>query len=44
MEFAQRWVDTFMKCMSNVSYKVMVSGIVGVTFRSTRGLRQGVFS
>lgn len=38
--FAQSWVSTIMKCVSSVSYSVMLNGKVGGRFNPSRGLRQ----
>ncbi|XP_016694234.1 uncharacterized protein [Gossypium hirsutum] len=41
MGFAQSWIDNIMKCLTTVSYKVVINGTVGMKFYPERGLRQG---
>ncbi|KAH1131800.1 hypothetical protein J1N35_003178 [Gossypium stocksii] len=41
MGFDQKWIDAIMKCISTVSYSVVVNGNIGEIFYPTRGLRQG---
>lgn len=41
IRFAKKWIDAIMKCMSIVSYSVVVNGNIGEAFYPTRGLRQG---
>lgn len=39
--FEDRWIGLIMKCISSVSYVVLVNGKPGDFFNPTRGLRQG---
>lgn len=41
MGFARCWIESIIKCMSTVSYKVVVNGNIGESFCPSRGLRQG---
>ncbi|KAH1031587.1 hypothetical protein J1N35_043761 [Gossypium stocksii] len=41
MGFTQKWIDTIMKCMSTVSYQVVVNETIGKYFGPTKGLQQG---
>lgn len=41
MGFDQKWVDDLMKCVTTVSYSVVINGNIGEKFLPTRGLRQG---
>lgn len=41
MGFDLNWVRATMKCVSTVSYSVVINGHNGVKFSPTRGLRQG---
>ncbi|KAA3477189.1 reverse transcriptase [Gossypium australe] len=41
MGFDQNWIDSIMKCVSTVSYSVVLNGQAGDIFHPTRGLRQG---
>lgn len=41
MGFAARWIELIMKCISTVSYSVLLNGKLGEEFRPSRGLRQG---
>ncbi|KAA3483543.1 reverse transcriptase [Gossypium australe] len=41
MGFHISWVKTIMKCITTVSYSIIVNGKVGEIFRPTRGFRQG---
>ncbi|KAA3469649.1 reverse transcriptase [Gossypium australe] len=41
MGFAIRWIDLIMKCITTVSYAVIINGNRGCPFQPTRGLRQG---
>ncbi|XP_016694556.2 uncharacterized protein [Gossypium hirsutum] len=40
MGFDLNWVKAIMKCLSSVSYSVIINGFRGVNFLPTRGLRQ----
>lgn len=40
MGLNRNWVDTIMKCLTSVSYSVVVNGYVGDRFQPERGLRQ----
>lgn len=39
--FANKWTSLIMRCVSSVSYAVVVNGVPGTSFSPTRGLRQG---
>ncbi|KAK5840387.1 hypothetical protein PVK06_009286 [Gossypium arboreum] len=39
--FLDRWVENVMRCVSSVSYSVVMNGEVGNIFFPSRGLRQG---
>ncbi|GMI99219.1 hypothetical protein HRI_003591200 [Hibiscus trionum] len=41
MGFSDLWVSRIMKCVSTVTYSVVLNGNVGQSFRPSRGLRQG---
>lgn len=41
MGFDPGWVDLLMKCVSMVSYSIVLNGNIGETFLLSRGLRQG---
>ncbi|KAA3480252.1 reverse transcriptase [Gossypium australe] len=41
MGFEKRWVDMILKCVSTVSYSVIVNGLASESFLPFRGLRQG---
>lgn len=41
MDFNQRWIAWIMKCITTVSYKILVNGSPGNKIIPTRGLRQG---
>ncbi|KAG8476285.1 hypothetical protein CXB51_033089 [Gossypium anomalum] len=41
MGFEIGWVKSLMKCVSTVSYSVVINGNIGEIFCPTRGLRQG---
>ncbi|KAA3485169.1 reverse transcriptase [Gossypium australe] len=41
MGFARKWIDLIMKCITSVSYTVLINGSKGRTFNPHRGLRQG---
>lgn len=36
-----QWIDMIMKCISSVSYSVVVNGSVGERFKPRRGFHQG---
>ncbi|KAK5813724.1 hypothetical protein PVK06_029175 [Gossypium arboreum] len=40
MGFATKWVERVMKCITSVSYSVVINGLIGERFQLTRGLRQ----
>ncbi|KAK5775048.1 hypothetical protein PVK06_042915 [Gossypium arboreum] len=39
MGFDQKWVDDLMKCVTTVSYSVVINGHIGEKFLPTKGLR-----
>ncbi|CAL1413281.1 unnamed protein product [Linum trigynum] len=39
--FADRWIDLIMKCVTTVSYSILVNGHKSDSFKPSRGLRQG---
>ena len=39
--FPARWCRLVMKCVTSVSFSVRVNGMLSLTFRPTRGIRQG---
>ncbi|XP_042969072.1 uncharacterized protein LOC122301754 [Carya illinoinensis] len=39
--FSEKWINLIMKCVTSVSYLVLINGKPGERFRPTRGLRQG---
>lgn len=41
MGFDQKWVDKIIKCISTISYSVVINGHIGEKIVPTRGLRQG---
>ena len=41
MGFNDQWVSLIMRCVSSVSFAVMLNGKVGSQFCPSRGLRQG---
>ncbi|KAA3468408.1 reverse transcriptase [Gossypium australe] len=41
MGFDKGWVDMVMKCVSSVSYSVIINGFASTCFHPHRGLRQG---
>ena len=41
MCFHEKWIQLIMKCISTVSYSVIINGVVHRCFFPTRGLRQG---
>ncbi|KAA3486687.1 reverse transcriptase [Gossypium australe] len=41
MGFARKWIDLIMKCITSVSYIVLINGSKGRIFNPYRGLRQG---
>lgn len=41
MGFERTWVDRIMKCISSVSYQVLINGEAKGNIKPTRGLRQG---
>ncbi|KAK5843346.1 hypothetical protein PVK06_005800 [Gossypium arboreum] len=41
MGFDMKWVDALMKCVSKVSYSVVINGHIREKIFPTRGLRQG---
>lgn len=41
MNFPTNFIELIMKCVSSVSYSVLLNGDVLPAFRPTRGLRQG---
>ncbi|KAF3786621.1 hypothetical protein EJ110_NYTH25119 [Nymphaea thermarum] len=40
--FHPRWIELVMKCVSTVSYELMVNGCLGDRFTAYKGLRQGM--
>lgn len=41
LSFHENWIQPIMKCVSSVSYKICVNGVLSDMFRLERGLRQG---
>ncbi|KAA3451486.1 reverse transcriptase [Gossypium australe] len=41
MGFARKWIELIMKCITSVSYTVLINGSRGRSFNPSRGLRQG---
>ncbi|GMJ02407.1 hypothetical protein HRI_003909900 [Hibiscus trionum] len=41
MGFASEWVSLVLRCITTVSYSVVINGSVGESFTPSRGLRQG---
>jgi hypothetical protein len=41
LRFVELWIELIMKCVSLVSYSMLVNGIPQDSFRPTRGIRQG---
>ncbi|KAA3476013.1 reverse transcriptase [Gossypium australe] len=41
MGFANRWIGTIMKCITSISYSMVINGYKGKKFWPSRGLRQG---
>ncbi|KAA3462361.1 reverse transcriptase [Gossypium australe] len=41
MGFSVTWIELIMKCITSVSYSVIINGNRGRPFQSSRGLRQG---
>ncbi|XP_017644529.1 uncharacterized mitochondrial protein AtMg01250-like [Gossypium arboreum] len=41
MGFVINWIETIMKCLTSVSYSIVVNGYIGEKFQPTRGLCQG---
>lgn len=41
MGFDERWISLVMKCVSSVSYLMVVNGRIGERFKPKRGLHQG---
>ncbi|KAA3462866.1 reverse transcriptase [Gossypium australe] len=39
--FARKWIELIMKCITSVSYTVLINGSRGRIFNPSRGLRQG---
>jgi hypothetical protein len=39
--FHSTWINTIMKCVSTVSYRIKVNGVLTDSFQPERGLRQG---
>lgn len=39
--FHGRWIDLIMQCVSTVSYRIKVNGVLTDEIMSSRGLRQG---
>lgn len=39
--FHQRWIDVVMRCFTSISYSILINENIGVSFRPSRGLRQG---
>lgn len=40
MSFVDSWISMIMRCISSVSYSVVINGRVGERFKPNRGLRQ----
>ncbi|KAA3464428.1 reverse transcriptase [Gossypium australe] len=41
MGFARNWIEPIMRCVTSVSYAVIINGSRGRAFKPSRGLRQG---
>lgn len=41
MSFATAWINLIRRCISSVSYSVLINGKIGNDFKPSRGLRQG---
>ena len=41
MHFPEIWINRVMRCVSSVSYSILLNGVPGDFFRPERGLRQG---
>lgn len=41
MGFSREWIDLIMKCVSTVTYRIRVHGVLGETLVPERGPRQG---
>lgn len=41
MGFDALWIDLIMRCISSVSYSILINGAIGERFYPSRGLRQG---
>ncbi|KAA3460530.1 reverse transcriptase [Gossypium australe] len=41
MGFARNWIELIMRCVTSVSYAVIINGSRGRTFKPSRGLREG---
>ena len=40
-EIAERWINLIMRCVTSMTYKVLLNGEPSKTIASTRGLREG---
>lgn len=41
MRFNQKWIDVIMRCVSTVSYALIINGLPQKPFHPSRGIRQG---
>ena len=41
MDFPGRWVSLIMQCVSSVSFRVLINGKPSLSFKPSRGIRQG---
>ncbi|GMI66103.1 hypothetical protein HRI_000279600 [Hibiscus trionum] len=41
MGFSKQWIDLVLKCVSSVSYRIVLNNVPGEIFKPSRGLRQG---
>ncbi|XP_042958065.1 uncharacterized protein LOC122293587 [Carya illinoinensis] len=41
MGFSKKWIEVIMRCISTVSYAILINGMPQESFTPTRGIRQG---